>query len=53
MMAVDSSALVAILFEEPEGSDCVQALEAASSRSISAVNRVETGTVLVRRLNKN
>lgn len=52
MMVVDSSALIAILFEEPEGPDCTEALEAASSRSISAVNYVETGTVLAGRLSR-
>jgi ribonuclease VapC len=50
MMVVDSSAIIAILFEEPEGLDCTRALEGASSRSISAVNYVETGTVLASRL---
>lgn len=52
MMVIDSSALIAILFEEPKGPDCTKALEAASSRSISAVNYVETGTVLAGRLNR-
>jgi len=52
MMVVDSSALIAILFDEPEGQACTRALEAASSRSISAVSYVETGTVLAGRLNK-
>ena len=51
MMVVDSSAIIAILFEEPEGPDCTKALEGAASRLISAVNYVETGTVLVGRLN--
>ncbi|MDQ0472045.1 type II toxin-antitoxin system VapC family toxin [Labrys wisconsinensis] len=50
MMVVHSSALIAILFDELEGPDCTKALEAASSRSISAVNYVETGTVLAGRL---
>lgn len=49
-MVVDSSALIAILFGEPEGPACTRALEAASSRLISAVNYVETGTVLAGRL---
>lgn len=52
MMVIDSSALIAILFEEREGLDCIRVLEAASSRSLSAVNYVETGTVLAGRLNK-
>ena len=51
MMVIDSSALIAILFDEPEGPDCTKALEAAASRSLSAVNYVETGTVLAGRLN--
>lgn len=50
MIVVDSSALIAILFEEPEGPACTRALEAASDRLLSAVNYVETGTVLAGRL---
>ncbi|WMT92590.1 type II toxin-antitoxin system VapC family toxin [Pelagibacterium sp. H642] len=50
MMVVDSSAIIAILFDEPEGPSCTKALEGASSRLISAVNYVETGTVLAGRL---
>jgi len=49
-MVVDSSAIIAILFEEPEGPGCTKALEGASSRLISAFNNVETGTVLASRL---
>ena len=49
MMVVDSSAIIAILYDEPEGPDCIRALEGASDRSISAVNYVETGTVLAGR----
>ena len=52
MMVVDSSAIIAILFEEPEGPACTEALEGASPRLISAVNYVETGTVLAGRLAK-
>lgn len=52
MMVVDSSAIVAILFDEPEGPVCTEALEGASSRLISVVNYVETGTVLAGRLTK-
>lgn len=51
MMVVDSSAIIAILFEESESRDCIKALESAVSRLISAVNYVETGTVLAGRLN--
>jgi ribonuclease VapC len=51
MIVVDSSAIIAILFDEPEGPACVQALEAnASARLISAANYVETGTVLAGRI---
>jgi ribonuclease VapC len=50
MMVVDSSAIIAILFDEPEGPDCTKALEGASARLISATNYVETGTVLAGRL---
>jgi len=50
MMVVDSSAIIAILFDEPEGPGCTKVLENASSRLISAVNYVETGTVLAGRL---
>ncbi|WP_163269389.1 type II toxin-antitoxin system VapC family toxin [Chelativorans alearense] len=49
MMVVDSSAIIAILFDEPEGPDCTKVLEGASARLISAVNYVETGTVLAGR----
>ncbi len=52
MMVVDSSAVIAILFDEPEGEDCTKALEVASPRVISAVNYVETGTVLAGRIEK-
>ncbi|MCO5120024.1 MAG: type II toxin-antitoxin system VapC family toxin [Burkholderiaceae bacterium] len=50
MIIVDSSAIVAILFDEPEGPDCTRALETASPRLISIANYVETGTVLAGRL---
>ncbi len=52
MMVVDSSAVIAILFEEPEAQDCTKALEMASPRVLSAVNYVETGTVLAGRIEK-
>jgi ribonuclease VapC len=50
MIIVDSSAVIAILFNEPEGPACTAALEAAPARLISAVNYVEMGTVLAGRL---
>lgn len=52
MIVVDSSAIIAILFDEAEGRACTAALEAASARVISAVNYVETGTVLAGRLSR-
>ena len=50
MIVVDSSAIIAILFDEPEGPACTAVLEAASARLICSVNYVETGTVLAGRL---
>lgn len=50
MLVVDSSAIIAMLFEEPEGDACARALAATSRRTISAANYVETGTVLAGRL---
>ncbi len=50
MMVLDSSAIVAILFDEPEGPNCTKALEDAPARLVSAANFVETGTVLAGRL---
>jgi ribonuclease VapC len=49
MLVVDSSAIIAMLFEEPEGPACISALKASASRMISAANYVETGTVLAGR----
>lgn len=51
MMVVDSSAVIAILFNAPEGPACTRALEGASSRLISAFNYVETGMILAGRIN--
>ncbi len=50
MMIVDSSAIIAILFEETEAPDCMAALQTDTSRLISAVNYVETGTVMAGRI---
>lgn len=50
MIVVDSSAVIAILFDEPEGLDCMTALQKDASRLISAVNYVETGTVMAGRI---
>lgn len=50
MMIVDASAIIAILFEEAEAPDCMAALQMDASRLISAVNYVETGTVMAGRI---
>lgn len=50
MIVVDSSAVIAILFDEPEGLECMTALQKDGSRLISAVNYVETGTVMAGRI---
>ena len=50
MMIVDASAIIAIMFEEPEAPDCMAALQTGASRLISAVNYVEAGTVMAGRI---
>lgn len=50
MMIVDASAIIAIMFEEPEAPDCMAALQTGTSRLISAVNYVEAGTVMAGRI---
>jgi ribonuclease VapC len=50
MMVVDASAIIAIMFEEAEASDCMVALQTGDSRLISAVNYVEAGTVMAGRI---
>ncbi|NLS19352.1 type II toxin-antitoxin system VapC family toxin [Rhizobium sp. P40RR-XXII] len=50
MMIVDASAIIAIMFEEAEASDCMMALQTDSLRLISAVNYVEAGTVMTSRI---
>jgi ribonuclease VapC len=45
-MVVDTSALVAILLEEPEAAAFARAIEAASVPLISAVSRVELSMVI-------
>lgn len=50
MMVVDASAIIAIMFEEPEAPDCMAALQTGASRLISAVNYVEAGTVMAGRI---
>jgi ribonuclease VapC len=48
-MIIDSSALIAILHDEPEAASFAAAIREASNRSISAVNYVEAGAVVDRR----
>ena len=45
-MIIDTSAILAILFEEPEGDHFLSAITAASSRRISAATLLETTIVL-------
>jgi ribonuclease VapC len=45
-MIVDSSALLAILRNEPEAVHCAQAIENATSRRISAASFLETAIVI-------
>lgn len=49
MLVVDSSAVIAMIFDEPEAPACAQALADSKTRMISAVNYVEAGTVLAGR----
>jgi ribonuclease VapC len=45
-LIIDTSALMAILRDEPEAAACARAIEAASHRCISAVNFVEAAIVI-------
>lgn len=45
-MIIDTSALVAILRDEPEAEICARAIESAAERRISAVNFVEAAVVI-------
>ncbi len=45
-MIVDTSALIAILRDEPEAAACARAIEAASHRRISAANFLEAAIVI-------
>lgn len=45
-MIIDTSALIAILRDEPEAIACARAIEVAASRRISAANFVETAIVI-------
>lgn len=49
MIAIDSSALVAILSKEPEAARCLLSLATAMQAQMSAVSCVETCTVLLKR----
>jgi ribonuclease VapC len=48
-MVNDTSVLVAILLDEPERDTFLRAIEATSSRLISAMSKLETGIVMVAR----
>ena len=45
-MIIDTSALIAILRDEPEAAACARAIEAASRRLVSAANFLEAATVI-------
>jgi len=45
-MILDTSALIAILRDEPEALSCAQAIAKATMRRVSAVNYVETAVVI-------
>ena len=45
-MIIDTSALVAILRDEPEAEICARAIESAAERRVSAVNFVEAAIVI-------
>ncbi len=45
-MIVDTSALIAILRDEPEAAACARAIEAAGERRMSAANFLEAAIVI-------
>jgi len=49
MMAVDTSALMAIILKEPKGADCMRALQAESELVISGATLAEALIVAARR----
>ncbi len=51
-MVIDSSALIAIVLDEPEAADFVRLIQAASSRKLSAAGFLETGIVLKSRASR-
>lgn len=52
-MVLDTSAIIAILFGEPEQQQFIDKIQSASSRLLSAVSFVESSIVLVRELDWN
>jgi len=52
-MVIDSSALIAVLFDEPETADFVVAIANAPSRFLSASSYLETAIVMMGRLGPN
>jgi len=53
VLIVDSSAIVAMMFGEPEADSLATRMGDASARLLSAANYVETGTVLAGRVAEN
>ena len=53
VIAVDSSALIAILFGEPEAQQLTSRMAEEGDRVMSVVSYVETGTVLAGRMRNN
>ncbi|MCH8491527.1 MAG: type II toxin-antitoxin system VapC family toxin [Oceanicaulis sp.] len=49
MLVVDSSAIAAVLFDEPEAPACMSALQGYRTRLLSAANYVEIGAVMAGR----
>jgi ribonuclease VapC len=45
-MIIDTSALIAILRDEPEAASCARAIETATTRCVSAINFVEAAVVI-------
>jgi len=48
-MVIDTSVLIAILLDEPERDAFLRAIDAASSRLVSAMSKLEAGIVIVGR----
>ena len=45
-MIIDTSALIAILRDEPEARSCAEAIASTNSRRVSAVNYVEAAVII-------